>query len=390
MSEDWKTIFSQQAFESAKSDFFSSKLPGSILFFGAEGTGKLSSALSLSRLLSCEKNGAEDCDCASCRASKEIANPSVLICGSRACSLLIKAAQKRLLKYPSEEESKTLFIRAVRILTVRFTPFLWTGSDKLSKFAPLLTEIEDELSSISKDAKKASESIVKSCEKLEEFLYNSMPIDQVRAALEWARIKPSHAKKVLILENAERMQEGSRNALLKILEEPPLDAVFILTTANRGAMMQTILSRVRPYSFSPRSKSVEKDILRAVFREESDLSISEYLNSFLPISHAEIREKAKSYWRTICSGKIPQADALVKECATFSPRSVFFDFLRALFEESCDFSSNSFSSMKSEIAASVSSSVRDAWNAVSVFNQTPVAAIECLTRELFHSIRLSR
>ena len=237
-----------------------------------------------------------------------------------------------------------------------------------------------------KDSKKSAESLIKSSENLQEFLYDSMPIDQVRKALEWARLRPSFSKKVLIFENAERMLESSRNALLKILEEPPADTVFILTTSNRGAMMQTILSRVRTYTFQERSFSVQKDVLRAVFMEENAQTIRDYLDSFLPLSPIQVREIAKSYFSKIRSLSIPRADDVVKSCASFSPRFLLKEFLLCILEESSNFS-NSFAS---ESSSFVFDAVRECWNFVTVYNQTPIAAIERLTRQLFLSQRFSR
>ena len=40
------------------------------------------------------------------------------------------------------------------------------------------------------------------------------------------------------------MTEQAQNALLKILEEPPASALFLLTCENRGQLLETIRSRV--------------------------------------------------------------------------------------------------------------------------------------------------
>jgi len=47
----------------------------------------------------------------------------------------------------------------------------------------------------------------------------------------------------VIISNAEMMNEASQNALLKNLEEPPANALFILTTSDPGALKETIRSR---------------------------------------------------------------------------------------------------------------------------------------------------
>lgn len=73
---------------------------------------------------------------------------------------------------------------------------------------------------------------------------NSFHIDVVRDVISNAFMIPNEADyKVYILANAHCMNENAQNALLKILEEPPSYAVFILTAENRAALLPTVLSR---------------------------------------------------------------------------------------------------------------------------------------------------
>ena len=69
-------------------------------------------------------------------------------------------------------------------------------------------------------------------------------VDKVREVIDDAGVKPNEADyKVYILGNAQSMNLNSQNALLKLLEEPPSYAVFILTVTNKSAMLETVLSR---------------------------------------------------------------------------------------------------------------------------------------------------
>jgi len=73
----------------------------------------------------------------------------------------------------------------------------------------------------------------------------SFHVDTVRQIRAQAYIFPGEgARKVLLLEDAQTMTVQAQNALLKVLEEPPPSAVFILTCLNRGELPETILSRV--------------------------------------------------------------------------------------------------------------------------------------------------
>ncbi|HEX7050500.1 MAG TPA: hypothetical protein VF188_09890 [Longimicrobiales bacterium] len=69
------------------------------------------------------------------------------------------------------------------------------------------------------------------------------------------------ARKVFLIGDAERLvpQEASpeaANALLKILEEPPADAIFILTAADPDALLPTIRSRLLPIRLRPLGEDV--------------------------------------------------------------------------------------------------------------------------------------
>lgn len=56
--------------------------------------------------------------------------------------------------------------------------------------------------------------------------------------------------KVFIIEDAERMNLASANALLKVLEEPPAGVLFILMTGRPEDLPETIVSRCRRLDFS--------------------------------------------------------------------------------------------------------------------------------------------
>lgn len=78
----------------------------------------------------------------------------------------------------------------------------------------------------------------------------SHPIAAVRLLLRRLALRPALGRrKVFIIGDAERLvpqigAEAAANALLKALEEPPRDTVFVLTAAEPEALLPTIVSRV--------------------------------------------------------------------------------------------------------------------------------------------------
>lgn len=73
---------------------------------------------------------------------------------------------------------------------------------------------------------------------------NSFHIETVRDVIKDVYISPNEADyKIYILANAHCMNANAQNAILKVLEEPPSYAVFILTVNNRAMLLETVLSR---------------------------------------------------------------------------------------------------------------------------------------------------
>jgi DNA polymerase III delta prime subunit len=69
-------------------------------------------------------------------------------------------------------------------------------------------------------------------------------IDDIRALIQFANNTPQMGHyKVIIIAGAERMNTASSNALLKMLEEPPGQALILLTTHQPDRLLPTIRSR---------------------------------------------------------------------------------------------------------------------------------------------------
>lgn len=78
---------------------------------------------------------------------------------------------------------------------------------------------------------------------------DTIGIDDVRALQERLYEKSVGARSCCIIRSAERMQDAAANALLKILEEPPIGLTFILTTQASSGLLSTIRSRARIVQF---------------------------------------------------------------------------------------------------------------------------------------------
>jgi DNA polymerase III subunit gamma/tau len=81
-------------------------------------------------------------------------------------------------------------------------------------------------------------------------------IDDIRQLIESARIPPLVGKyKIYIIDEVHMLSKNAMNALLKILEEPPLYIVFLLATTNPEKLIPTVLSRLTKLNLSNHSSA---------------------------------------------------------------------------------------------------------------------------------------
>ncbi len=86
-------------------------------------------------------------------------------------------------------------------------------------------------------------------------------VDQIRAVIADASILPNEAgRKVYLFPEADLMNENAQNAMLKLLEEPPAHAAFILCAANAGSFLPTILSRCERFSVNGEDETAESPL----------------------------------------------------------------------------------------------------------------------------------
>jgi DNA polymerase-3 subunit delta' len=91
-----------------------------------------------------------------------------------------------------------------------------------------------------------------------------IPVDVIREIVipEAARSPFEGHRKVFIIDEADRMNDAAQNAILKTLEEPQPDTIFILVSDNEGELLETIWSRCRIVRFEPVSEARIVELLR--------------------------------------------------------------------------------------------------------------------------------
>ena len=99
-------------------------------------------------------------------------------------------------------------------------------------------------------------------------------VDQVRQLRADAYIRPNEGeRKVYLLEGADRMNASAQNAMLKLLEEGPAYAAFLLLAENGGGVLQTVRSRCEELSLTPVPPGEAEEWLRARFPDRSSTAV---------------------------------------------------------------------------------------------------------------------
>jgi len=83
-------------------------------------------------------------------------------------------------------------------------------------------------------------------------LVRNITIDQVRALGDLFDLTPALSSwRVVIIDSMDDLEKGAANALLKMLEEPPANCLFLLVAHAPGRLLPTIRSRCRRLDFQP-------------------------------------------------------------------------------------------------------------------------------------------
>ncbi len=223
----WPRVIGQQRVkELLRSAIRSGRLPHAYLFYGGEGVGKDAMALELARVLHCERGGEEACgQCGSCA--------------------MIDAGQ-----HPD----------------VRFVVALPPGKGEQSDDGPLakLTETEVRLIQDQLRQKAANPYFRVAIPRA-----NIIKINSIREVRRESSLSTyGKLRRMFILSNADQMGDEASNTLLKTLEEPSGDTMFVLTTAHKESLLATIQSRCQNVRFDPLTEEQVRAAL--VEREGAD------------------------------------------------------------------------------------------------------------------------
>ena len=129
----------------------------------------------------------------------------------------------------------------------------------------------------------------------------SIKVDDVNKLMDKLNTKPiSSDTKVFVILNAETINEISQNKLLKSLEEPNNQNVFILTSSKTDKLLPTVMSRLTKI-YVPKLTEQDKQVLAKELIEQN-IDISKYTStdfSLTEIINFETNEEYKNTLKNI-------------------------------------------------------------------------------------------
>ena len=119
-------------------------------------------------------------------------------------------------------------------------------------------------------------------------------IDDIRELREKIKLAPMKAKnKVFIIDEVHMLTAEAANALLKILEEPPANTLFILCTTEPDKLPITVISRCTRVQFgTPSQEDIQNKLVRVAKAEKLNIS-SENLAKIAWAAHGSFRDGIK-------------------------------------------------------------------------------------------------
>jgi len=149
----------------------------------------------------------------------------------------------------------------------------------------IVNNIEKSLEEISATLPRHSQRVIKNeAEGKNEFL-----IDEAKKATKEAYIATSETKYIILCGNSFGIP--AQNSLLKVLEEPPKNIIFIIITISKSSILPTILSRVE-VKYQKTKKIVQEFSLDLQRLELKDLY--RYLKEHQRVNKNEVKEIIES------------------------------------------------------------------------------------------------
>lgn len=168
---------------------------------------------------------------------------------------------------------------------------------------------------------------------------SSIKIGQVKELKERLYYRPQEGRfKICLVEDADRLTPEASNSLLKVLEDPPRDLLFILLTARPAALPATVLSRCHHFSLR---FSLQRSLPSRVSAPSLPISLINFLKGSDPERVREIssekwssrREEVFELVRCLREGRVQSALEQAEAMASRSDLPDFLDLMLSVYRD---------------------------------------------------------
>jgi len=296
----WTNIIGQERVKRILKTMYSSgRIPHSFIFHGTEGTGKDAVAIEFARLVNCDDPDAEKGSCGKCRSCRQI-------------NSLTSVNFRYIMALPSGKAESD------------------NGEEKNGD--------KDDSDIITTELKK----------KFDDPYYRiSIPkaktikiesIRQIKNDIYYTVMKGK--KKIFIISNAEQMSTEASNSFLKILEEPPGDALLILTTSKPNSLLPTITGRCQKIKFETlNNEELDNYIVKnypGIGEEERTLLVNlsngslTTLKSIIENNFMALRDKVIDHLRSLISNNFLGLSQIISEITADKDRELVKQYLNLM------------------------------------------------------------
>jgi len=158
-------------------------------------------------------------------------------------------------------------------------------------------------------------------------------IDDIRALKENINYAPIKGRyKVYIIDEAHMLTREAFNALLKTLEEPPPNNIFILATTELHKIPDTIKSRCQIFLFKPPTTSQIKNYMKNILENENIPYEEKALEVLAENSEGGVRDSASLLDQAVTYGKGSVKLEYVEEMLGIVPKNLVVRFLQRIKE----------------------------------------------------------
>ena len=158
-------------------------------------------------------------------------------------------------------------------------------------------------------------------------------IDEIREIKETVKYPPISGKyKIYIIDEVHMLTKEAFNALLKTLEEPPSNVVFILATTDSHKLPETILSRTLRFDFKKITNSnISKHIINIL--EQENINYEELaLNMIAKKADGSVRDALSILDRIISYSRDLISYDIVKDSLGIIEDDVYINLLNSIIE----------------------------------------------------------